>query len=224
MNKAKTVGERQRQPTEIRRQLIIDAARTVIAGKGLFATTTRDIAAAANVSAGTLTYHFTGIAEILRKVIDGEMVEFYQPIADKAAVAESGDKALQIIIEGFFDDQPRTVQHWRLWLDYWSLSAHDETYAELQRKVYNTWRGDIHAVLARGRDDGYLTVPDLEVAVKDFMAMFDGLAVQAYLPTTRKGPLDARADLTSWVRRSLLTASVQDRADTSVSLNPFPPH
>ena len=203
MSKAKSAGERRRQPTEIRRQLIVGAARSVIAAKGLFATTTRDIAAAAEISAGTLTYHFAGIAEILRQVIDGEMTDFYAPIAERAADAGTAADALQIIIDGFFDDDPRAVEHWRLWLDYWSLSAHDETYAELQRQVYTRWRADVQAALSRGRVEGTLAFDDLDLAVKDFLAVFDGLAVQAYLPTTGKGPLDARADLTSWVRRNL---------------------
>jgi hypothetical protein len=44
--RAKQASERSRHPTEIRRQLIVEAARSVIAERGLFATSVRDIAAA----------------------------------------------------------------------------------------------------------------------------------------------------------------------------------
>jgi AcrR family transcriptional regulator len=202
MSKAKTADERQRQPTEIRRRLVVTAARGVIARTGLFATTMREIAAAAGVSAGTLTYHFAGIDDLLRAVIDAEMTDFYQPITDKAA-AGTGAEALQQLIDGFFSDDERTTEHWRLWLDFWSLSAHDEKHAAWQREVYARWRADVRAAVRRGVLEGEFAIDDLDLAINDFAAMFDGLAVQAYLPTARTGPLQARADLTDWVRRNL---------------------
>ena len=202
--RAKRASERLRQPTEIRRRLIIEAARAVIADRGLFATTTRDIAQAGGVSAGTLSYHFTGLAEILGEVLEGEMAAFYEPIAERSRAAESGSGALQSLIDGFFAGDDRCVQHWRLWLDFWSLSVHDENYARWQRHVYTKWSADVEAVLKRGCELGEFVIDDLDLARRDFMAMFDGLAVQAYLPSTPMGPLDARAHLTGWVQRNLL--------------------
>ena len=120
MIQGKTATERQRQPTEIRRVLIVDAARDVIAERGLAATTVRDIAQAGGVSIGTLTYHFSGIAEILSEVLEREMALFYEPLIERARAAERATDALQSLIDGFFADDDRTGQHWRLWLDFWS--------------------------------------------------------------------------------------------------------
>jgi hypothetical protein len=39
--------------------------------------------------------------------------------------------------------------------------------------------------------------------MKDFMAIFDGLASQAFLPGSSIGPVQARDHLTGWVRRVL---------------------
>jgi AcrR family transcriptional regulator len=200
--RAKPASARQRQPTEIRRGLIVEAARTVIAERGLFATTTRDIAEAGDVSVGTLTYHFSGIAEILGAVLDQEMTEFYQPVADRIAGAESGAAALYYVIDGFFADDERTREHWRVWLDFWSLASHDENYAQWQRDVYARWSADVRAVLERGRELGEFAIDDLALATRDFMAMLDGLAVQAFLHTTPFGPRDAHQHLTDWVRRN----------------------
>jgi AcrR family transcriptional regulator len=201
--RAKGVSQRRRQPTEVRRALIIAAARGVIAERGLFATTTRDIADAAEVSVGTLTYHFASIAEILGAVLDAEMAEFYEPVMQRITGAESGAGALRYVIDGFFADDERTRQHWRVWLDFWSLSTHDERYAQWQRDVYARWSADVRVVLLRGRGLGEFAIPDIGVAVRDFMAMLDGLAVQAFLHTTSFGPRDAHKHLTSWVRRNL---------------------
>jgi AcrR family transcriptional regulator len=203
-SKAKPAATRQRQPTEIRRSLIVEAARSVIAERGLFATTMRDIAREAGVSVGTLTYHFTGIGEILRDVLEGEMEQFYAPIAARSNASPDGAAALQILIDGFFASGKRAVQHWRLWLDFWSLSAHDATYAAWQRNTYLRWSADVEATLRLGCAQGAFAIGDIDLALTDFLAMFDGLAAQAYLPGSRMGPRQARTHLTNWVGRTLV--------------------
>lgn len=202
--RAKRLSERVRQPTEVRRRLLVEAAREVIAQRGLFAVTVRDIAAAGGVSAGTVTYHFTGIEEILGEVLKDEMTSFYAPVVAAAAQRTGPVGELRGLVDGFFSEEPRTVQHWHLWFDFWSLSAHNRDYAEWQRTAYRRWREDVVRVLTRGHDTHELVVPDLDRAVTEFMAVFDGLALRAYLPGAPVGPLQARADLWSWVERNLL--------------------
>lgn len=211
---AKSAAERQRQPTEIRRVLIVDAARDVIAERGLSSTTVRDIAQAAGVSIGTLTYHFAGVAEILSEVLDREMALFYDPIIEKARTAERGADGVQSLIDCFFSDDERTVQHWRLWLDFWSVSVHDEPHASWQRDIYLRWRADVQRMFTIAAEQGHLPPADVDTTVSDFLAMFDGLAVQAYQPRSPLGPEDARRHLTDWVRRTLKTARTAERSDT----------
>lgn len=199
-------AQRQRQPTEIRRMLIIDAARTVIAGRGLFATTVRDIAEAAGVANGTLTYHFSGIAEILSEVLEREMAVFYEPAIEKSRGADRGADALQSLIDCFFADDERTVEHWRLWLDFWSVAAHDDRYARWQQETYLRWRADVRRMIALGCEQGDFVTDDIDTALAYFLAMFDGLAVQSYLPRSPLAPDEARENLTAWVRRTLTDA------------------
>jgi AcrR family transcriptional regulator len=204
--RAKTAGERQRQPTEIRRGLIVEAARGVIAERGPFAAGMRDIAAAAGVSLGTVTYHFSGIAEILAHVLQGEMDAFYLPIAERAHAAPDAATGMRTLIDGFFADDRRTIEHWRLWLDFWSLSAHDEAHAQWQETAYEQWRTDVRTVLRRGVETGEFQLPEPDLVLADFLVTFDGLAVQAYLPGSKVGPPQARAYLHGWVDRHLFTA------------------
>lgn len=196
-------GDRVRQPTEIRRQLIVEAARVLIAERGLFAATMRDIAHGAGVSLGTVSYHFTGIAELLSEVLHAEMDDFYRPISARAALEPDGAAALRTIIDGFFADGERTVEHWRLWLDFWTLSAHDKLYADWQVQVYVQWRADVVEVLQRGRSAGTLLFDDIDVAAMEFMAVFDGWAAQAFLPGGPIGPGRARVLLHDYVARRL---------------------
>lgn len=199
--RAKQASERSRHPTEVRRHLIVEAARSVIAERGLFATSMRDIAAASDVSLGTVTYHFTGIAEILAEVLNGEMDSFYGPVIDTVKAAPDGRAALREIVDGFIASTPRAREHWVLWLDFWALSAHDPGYASRQTELYQRWHADVQAVFERGSADGSLRVTSEEDAVTEFMAIFDGMAAQAYLPGADLRPAEARTRLHRWIDR-----------------------
>jgi AcrR family transcriptional regulator len=202
--RAKQASERSRHPTEIRRHLIVEAARSVIAERGLFATSMRDIATASDVSIGTLTYHFTGIAEILAEVLNSEMDSFYGPVIAAAEAAPDGRAALREIVDGFIASSPRAREHWVLWLDFWALSAHDPEYARRQSEIYQRWHADVQAVFERGSADGSLrTTSEKEeaAAVTEFMAIFDGMASQAYLPGAELRPVEARSRLHRYIDR-----------------------
>jgi AcrR family transcriptional regulator len=170
-----------RRPAIVRRRLVIEAARTVIARRGMAATRMRDVAAAAEVSLGTLTYHFAGIDELLGGVIEAEEVNFFQPLLERAGAAATGAAGLDVFIDGLFNDDERTREHWLLWLDYWTLASHDPKYGRWQDQSYAGWRAAIADLVERGRRDGSLVVADAELATTHFMVLVDGVAAQAYL-------------------------------------------
>lgn len=176
--------------------MLLQAARGVIAQRGLHATTLRDIAAAGDVAVGTVTYHFSGIAEVLAGVLDAEMQEYSAPIMATATQAGTGREALQHVIDGLLADGRQARDHWKLWLDFWALSAHDERYASWQRRVYD----DLHALVAealrRGSVDGSLRPgTDPRTAALEFVALLDGLVVQCYRPLGAITPAQGRAAL-----------------------------
>lgn len=177
------VPVRRRLPPEVRRQMLLQAARGVIAERGLHATTLRDIAAAGDVAVGTVTYHFAGIAEVLAGVLAAEMRDYSAPIMAVAMQAETGREALGQLIDGLLADGDRARDHWKLWLDFWALSAHDDRYADWQRRVYD----DLHALVAdalrRGSADGSLRpIDDPRQSAFELVALLDGLVVQCYRP------------------------------------------
>lgn len=189
---------RRRQPPEVRRRMLLEAARSVIAERGLHATTIRDVAAAGGVAVGTVTYHFSGIAEVLAGVLETEMLEYSAPFMAAAEQAPTGREALQHIIDGLLGDGDEARRHWKLWLDFWALSAHDPHYADWQRAVYEELHGLVERCLRRGTADG--TVPsgtDPATAAVGFIALQDGLVVQCYLPGARLTPARARSVLSA---------------------------
>lgn len=170
-----------RHPAPLRRQLVIEAARTVIARHGMAATRMREIAAAAGVSLGTLTYHFTGIDEVLAGVVEAEETNFFRPVMDQALAAPTGREGLRRLVDDLFNDDERTREHWLLWLDFWTLASHDAKYGRWQDRSYQGWRAAVARLVSRGRDDGSLSVSHVGLATSQFMVLVDGVAAQAYL-------------------------------------------
>ncbi|WP_051267072.1 TetR/AcrR family transcriptional regulator [Nakamurella lactea] len=187
---------RRRQPPGVRRQMLLAAARSVIADRGLHATTVRDVAAAGGVAVGTVTYHFSGMAEMLAEVLRAEMAEYSAAFMNAAEAAATGREALQHIINGLLADGERARRHWKLWLDFWALSAHDPQYAAWQREVYAELHGLVERSFRRGTADGSIApMPAADTAAVEFVALQDGLVVQCYLPGSRLSPARARSML-----------------------------
>jgi AcrR family transcriptional regulator len=196
---------RQRQPPEIRRQMIIAAAREVIGARGMHATTVRDIAAAAQVAVGTVTYHFSGIAEVLAGVLEAEMAEYSAPVMAAVAGAPTGRDGLLLLTDGLLATGDRAVQHWKLWLDFWTLAAHHQHYSDWQSQVYRDLHGLAAMLLRRGGADGTLAVADPDRQAIEYIAMMDGLVVQGYLPGARLDPDRAREMLRGYLAAAFAT-------------------
>ena len=194
---------RRRLPPQLRRRMLLDAARGVIAERGLHATTIRDIAAAGGVAVGTVTYHFSGIEEVLAGVLENEMESYSAPIWGAAAKAATGLAGLTALIDGLLASDARTLEHWKLWLDFWALAAHYPQYSSWQSRVYRDLHQLAEGVLARGLDDGSLVVGDPAGEAVELIALLDGLVVQAYLPGSRLSPRRARGVLHAYVRAAM---------------------
>lgn len=176
-----------RLPAPQRRAMIVEAARAVIVERGIANTRMRDLAAVAEVSLGTLTYHFSGIEEILAEAVRAEMTEFYDPIVERSEAAATGREALRVLVDGFLSDDLRTREHWLLWLDFWTITSHaattdDASHAAWQSEVYDRWREVVSAAVRRGQVDGSLAADDVAFASTQFMVLLDGVAAQAFLP------------------------------------------
>lgn len=188
-----------RLPAEQRRQLLVAAARSVIAEKGLHATTMRDVAASGGVALGTVTYHFAGIGEVLAGVLEAEMNSYSAPIAAAATAADSGRQALSTLVSGLLADGPEPTAHWRLWLDFWTLAAHDARYASWQADIYRQLHEFTETCWVRGVTDGSLTTTDPRIRALSLIALIDGLVVQCYLPGAPLTPAQARDIATGYL-------------------------
>lgn len=195
MRKAKPEAERQRHPTEVRRRLVIESARDLIADKGLFNVKVRDISAACSVSPGTIVYHFRSLDEVLWEVIKAETADFYVPLQE--SVRDSGDPVTELFsfLGGMFQDDADTRRHWLIWFDFWSAAAREDSYGEWMNTHYEAWRQSLQEIAERGTAQGAFTCTDPAAFAIETAALVDGLAAQCYSRKSRIGVTEARDHL-----------------------------
>ncbi|MGW7423882.1 TetR/AcrR family transcriptional regulator [Streptomyces sp. NPDC054813] len=208
--RAVAAADRTRQPTEVRRRLIVEAAVPLIAERGYASVGVRDVAAAAGVSVGTVTYHFGSVQEILSEAMVLHIERYYAALSEAAEQAGSGAEALRLLVDALFTED--TDRHWRMWFDYWNAGDPDtdETFTRGQAQRYEAWHQQIRALVERGVADGEFAADDLDGFTVRFAALADGLALQRLRQTPPLSTQDARRHLNRLVETELAVRPDRD--------------
>ncbi|MFJ8937464.1 TetR/AcrR family transcriptional regulator [Streptomyces sp. NPDC102365] len=203
--RAVAAADRTRQPTEVRRRLIVEAAVPLIAERGYASVGVRDVAAAAGVSVGTVTYHFGSVQEIISEAMVLNIERYYAALNDAAQEASGGAEALRLLIDALFTED--TDRHWRMWFDYWSAGDRDQdpeqAFAGGQAERYEDWHGQIRALVERGVADGEFVCADPAGFTVRFAALSDGLALQRLRQAPPLSTEDARRHMYRLVETEL---------------------
>ncbi|MBY0689077.1 TetR family transcriptional regulator [Microbacterium marinilacus] len=182
-----------------RREQVVASARAVIAERGLSRTSLRDIAARAGVSLGTVTYHFTGIDEILSAVVVRESERFYGGIVRAVDAEEDPRRALSLLIDPLFGDSTELEDHWRIWSDYWAAVARRPEIADAYADRIRHWEDCCARTIRRGIDAGAFRPVDPEEAALKLAAYADGLGAQRAQGVAGLTAADARSWLAELV-------------------------
>lgn len=114
-----------------RKQRIIAACREVIIDQGVRGTTHRKVAAAADVPLGSMSYHFTGMTELLRDTFEQHTTEISEDFAGKFAQVTSQTQALDLLVEvvdsGFAFDPEQLVLN----LELYTLASREPEFKEI---------------------------------------------------------------------------------------------
>ena len=169
-----TAPRRRLRPVERRRQ-IVDAAVQLLHTTGPGRVSLRDIAAAAGVSIGTVTYHFAKVDDIIDLALAQEVTEYYQRLHERIVAEPDPCVALRLLADACFTEE--TAQHWRLWFE---TLGRGDTEAELraQRERYAQWAGTIQTLVESGVASGAFRCSDIPEAVSLIVALVDGLSLR----------------------------------------------
>jgi TetR/AcrR family transcriptional regulator, regulator of biofilm formation and stress response len=131
-----------------RRDRIIDACLDVIAEVGVAGTSHRKVAEAADVPLGSMTYHFTGMAELLHEAFTRFAVAFSDRIGERMAGAADRQAAIATIIDAVEADILSDQRELVLTQELYTLAARDATF----RDITNAWMARSRAALERHFD------------------------------------------------------------------------
>lgn len=195
---------RQRHPPEVRRRLILEAARQCILDRGLAATTVREIATLADVSIGTITYHFESVDDILAEVLRDSSKRFTERVMDEAFTLPGALERLDFLIDTDLPDTEASTAQFRLWLEYWARAIHDPELAVVHSERHSFERGVIERIISDGVATGEFVTADASTVAAEFLALLEGLGLQVCLGDVQMPVETARRILRNLLRTRLL--------------------
>lgn len=193
----------QAKSRETRRMEIVRAAWELVAERGVDAVRIQDIAASVGTSTGTIHYYFRDRADILAAALEFSARRFARrkakQVPDEVPYLERIFALIdsQLVGEG-------TRQEWAVWIEFWGEATRQQRFADLNREVYNQWRGLIADQVRGGQQVGEF--PD-DVVPEDFatdlIALMDGLGIQTTLDGPGMSPGYMRERLRTYAQRQL---------------------
>lgn len=176
---ADSVSRPSRRHDPDRRERIIDSCLDVIAEHGVAGTSHRRVAAAAGVPLGSMTYHFTGMDELLREAFGRFAREIASTFERRLSAASSPADARRAVVDLITEDVFGTERDVVLTHELYTLAARDERYRELTSE----WMSRSRVELERHFDP--LTARMLD-------ALIEGLTIHRALDVVAHDPQVAR--------------------------------
>ncbi|MDH2444900.1 TetR family transcriptional regulator [Amnibacterium sp. CER49] len=161
-----------------RRDRIIDAALEVIARDGVAGTSHRRVAAAADVPLGSMTYHFTGMDELLDEAFTRFADRAADGFADRFGAATSREEAVEAVVALLEQDPLADAHDLVLTHELYTLAARDPRY----RRITEHWLERNHTTLTRHFDPTTARIVD---------ALIEGVTLHRALGAPRSRTTEA---------------------------------
>ena len=164
-------------PGPDKRELILEAALTVLARDGISGVTMRAVSREADVALGLATYHFDDKAGLvtaaLERIADG----------DASIVAPDDhvdpEAALRAALHRVADPDLLSLQYLALRLQLWSLAGVDERYASINQAAQRRYLAGLADLLATARPE--LDPDDVARRANDILIVQNGVWLTSVL-------------------------------------------
>lgn len=140
----------------------------MIAETGVAGTSHRKVAEAADVPLGSMTYHFTGMHELLHEAFSRFALTASKRFEERVATADDVETAKQAIIDVIFHDMLNDQRDLVLTHELYTLAARDPTY----RDITNAWMARSRRTLEQYFDPATARILD---------ALVEGLSIHRAL-------------------------------------------
>lgn len=160
----------------------MEAALAVIADRGLASTRISDIADRAGMSPGHVMYYFRSKDLVLMEALRFVEDRMHEEVDAQLASIAPGPRRLRRLLELNMPDGPADPG-WALWLEAWTLAAHDHGVRELVAELEARWVGLLGEVVRSGVAAKAFRCRAVDKAVTHLYATVNGLAVQVVTGT-----------------------------------------
>lgn len=153
-----------------RRDRLIDAALTVVAERGVAGTSHREIARAADVPLGSMTYHFASLDEVLVEAFTRHAEAVAAIFDQRLAAANDRDQAIEAVITLVSEDVFGSSRDLVLSVELYAAAARNPAL----RTVTQAWMERSRRALERHFDEG---------TAREIDALIEGLTLHNSLST-----------------------------------------
>jgi AcrR family transcriptional regulator len=184
------------------RKRILDAAWTLIAGRGYHQVRVADVAAAAGTSSAAVHYHFPGKDALLTEALRHNVELAFD--RQSAALADLPDPRERLVrlLELQLPEGPVLEPEWSIWMQVWSEAVVDPSRRDLYREAQDRWVRTVVMTLEDGAASGAFRGGDQTVRARQLTALVDGLGIGVMTGSSTTG--DMRAALRDFLEHSIL--------------------
>ncbi|WP_122978024.1 TetR/AcrR family transcriptional regulator [Actinoplanes teichomyceticus] len=180
-------GRRTRRHDPGRRDRLIDAALRVIAERGVAGTTHREIARAADVPLGSMTYHFSSLDEVLAEAFTRHAEAAARVFDERLGAATDRDSAVEAVITLVRDDLLGSPADLVLTVELYVAAARNPAL----RAVTQGWMQRSRSALERHFDP---------TTARELDALIEGLVLHSALSTDPMNPGQIRHAIERYLR------------------------
>ena len=170
-----------------RRDRLIDAALTVIAERGVAGTTHREIAKAADVPLGSMTYHFAGLDDILAEAFTRHTETIARIFDERLAAAHTRADAVEAVVTLVADDLLSPGHDLILTVELYVAAARNPRL----KAVTQAWMQRSRDALVRHFDP---------TTAREVDALIEGLTLHSALSTDPMTPAQIRHAIERYLR------------------------
>jgi AcrR family transcriptional regulator len=154
----------------------------VIIREGLEATTLRDISREGGFTTGVLTHYFPDKQALIAGTFAATSRDWIAYACAALAEAATVPQLLSAFVAVAVPREPERRAEWRLWSEMWTYAGRDRAFVAELEAADALWEREIHAMLRRVRDEGFLPAGlDLDMEAAVLARLVDGLGLRAWL-------------------------------------------
>jgi AcrR family transcriptional regulator len=165
---------------DLRRQQILQAASTLVAGRGLDALTIGALEAELMFSRGVITYHFRNKDEIVYAVLEGAVAEIDAAVDAAARAAPDRFAAVEAVIRGMAAGFLEREEAGLILLAFWSRVRVDKRAADINARLYDGYRKHTARLIRKGQREGiFCAAVDAKALAGHIVGTVIGVVTQA---------------------------------------------